>query len=304
MSGTAASVRATRPAGARRKPMALPWRDRGGRFSLLRAAVFVAILAPGIVTGAELALGMMGGRPLMTTILTIGRWTVRLVLIALAITPLRRLAAWPKATTLRRMIGVGAAGYALVHLSLYVIDQNFRIGFVASEIVLRLYLTIGFAALLGLSVLAAISTDGWMRRLGPRWKQIQRAVYPIAALALLHFFMQSKADVTAATLTAGCFLWLMFWRAMPAAWQARPPALFGLAVISALATAALEYGWYATATHVPAWRVLMANLSFVAGPRPAVWIGIAGAAIALACLLRDAVQRMVWRSRDRAENNV
>ena len=292
--------------GARRKHLPLPWLDRGGRFSALKAAVFVGILTPGAVLGTELALGMMGGRPIMNTILAVGRWVVGFLLMALAITPLRRIAAWPQATTLRRMLGLAALGYALAHLSLYVIDQNFHLGFVASEIALRFYLTIGFVALLGLTVLGVLSTDGWMRRLGRRWKQIQRAAYAIGILALLHFFMQSKANVGPATLMAGFFLWLMLWRAMPANWQANAAALLGLAAASALATALLEYGWYATATHIPASRVLMANLSFVAGPRPAVWVGIAGAGIALACGLRDGV---LWlgstmaRARGMAGNN-
>ncbi len=302
--GATGRVRAGRP--ARRKHLPLPWLDRGGRFSALKAAVFLAILAPGAVIGTELGLGMMGGRPVQNTILAVGRWVVGFLLMALAITPLRRIAAWPQATTLRRMLGLAALGYALAHLSLYVIDQNFRFGFVASEIANRVYLTIGFVTLLGLSVLGVISTDGWMRRLGRRWKQIQRVVYALGILALLHFFMQSKANVGPATLMAGFFLWLMLWRAMPANWQANAAALLGLAVASAVGTALLEYGWYATATHIPASRVLVANLTFVAGPRPAVWVGIAGAGIALACGLRDGAAWLgstMARARGMAGNN-
>lgn len=297
MGETAAAVPArvgrgggSRAPARRRTHLPLPWRDRGGRFSALKALVFVAILAPGVVLGAELALGMMGGRPVHNTILAVGRWVVRFILLALAVTPLRRIAAWPQVTTARRMLGIAALAYALAHITLYTIDENLRIGLVVSEIVKHIYLTIGFTALCGLAVLGTISTDGWMRRLGRRWKQIQRLVYGIAVLGLLHFFMQAKADVSPAVLMAGCFLWLMLWRAMPANWQTKPAALLVLAGASALATAFLEYAWYATATHIPASRVLMANLSFVAGPRPAVWIGIAGVGIALACLLRDGVQ--------------
>ena len=236
--GSIGRVRAGRP--VRRKHLPLPWLDRGGRYSALKAAVFLGILTPGALLGTELSFGMMGGRPIQNTIFAVGRWVVGFMLMALAITPLRRIAAWPQATTLRRMLGLAALGYALTHLSLYVIDQNFRLGFVASEIANRVYLTIGFVTLLGLSLLGVISTDGWMRRLERRWKQIQRAVYVLGILALLHFFMQSKANVSPATLMAGFFLWLMLWRAMPANWQANAAALLGLAAASAVGTALLD----------------------------------------------------------------
>jgi methionine sulfoxide reductase heme-binding subunit len=84
---------------------------------------------------------------------------------------------------------------------------------VVSEIVQRIYLLIGFTALTGLAVLAITSTDGMVRRLGGmRWVRLHQVVYGIAFLALIHYFQQTKADVSAPTLAAGLFAWLMCYR--------------------------------------------------------------------------------------------
>ncbi len=93
------------------------------------------------------------------------------------------------------------AAYALSHLCLYIVDSAFDLGFVVSEIVKRLYLTIGFVALIGLVPLAATSTNAMMKRLGGiRWKRLQSLIYPIVVLATIHFFMQSKADIRLPTI--------------------------------------------------------------------------------------------------------
>ncbi len=82
---------------------------------------------------------------------------------------------------------------ALAHFSLYVVDQRYDLLHVASEIVLRFYLTIGFVALVGLATLAATSTDAMIRRVGAQnWNRLHKLVYPIAPLALLHFFCRRR----------------------------------------------------------------------------------------------------------------
>jgi sulfoxide reductase heme-binding subunit YedZ len=113
----------------------------------------------------------------------------------------------------RRMIGVGAFCYAVAHISLFIADQMFDLTKVATEIVLRLYLTIGFVALMGLTALAATSTDKMVRRLGGlRWQRLHQVVYVIALLALIHFFQQTKADIWVPTFIASLFGWLMAYR--------------------------------------------------------------------------------------------
>ncbi len=272
----------TRPVASRPATLAWPWLDRGGRFSPLKAATLAVALLPALAMAAQLALHDLGPEPLVALTHGTGEWAIRLLLLSLLVTPLRHLADWQRVTQLRRMLGLAALGYALAHLALYVVVENFRLLHVAAEILRRAYLTIGFAALVGLAVLGATSTDAALRRLGARWKTLHRLVLPLAALAMLHFFLQSKVDVTEATLTAGLLLWLLGWRLLPAGRvRSSPLALLGLAGAAALATAALEYAWYALATGVPPGRVLAANLDLAFGPRPAVWVGIVGAAVAL-----------------------
>jgi methionine sulfoxide reductase heme-binding subunit len=162
-------------------------REKTGRWSPEKIAALAVVTVPMLWLlvrawtgdlGAGLPkqpFGELGGRPINDAILYTGRWTVRFILLALAITPARRLFNWPKLLNARRTLGVAAACYALVHFTLYIVDQKFRLDVVATEIVLRFYLTIGFVALVGLIALGSTSTDAAVRRLGPRWNTLHRA---------------------------------------------------------------------------------------------------------------------------------
>lgn len=279
----------SRPAAVMRRPAPIlpwPWLDRTGRVSWLKAAVLVASALPAAVLAGQWTAGALGAEPLKALLQGTGLWAIRLLLMTLAVTPLRRVLDWQRVVVVRRMLGLAALGYALAHLLLFAADQGFSLGTVASEIARRFYLTIGFVALLGLAVLGWTSTDGWMRRLGRGWKRLHRLVFGIAVLGLLHFFLQSKMAAWEAVLAAGFFTWLLLWRALPASWQGSVTALLVLAPVSALGAALLEYAWYALATNLPAQRVLLANLDLGFGLRPAVWAGIAGLGLALAAALR------------------
>lgn len=278
MSTTAAASRPAAP--PRRRPTGYPWRDKAGRFSSLRAGCLVLLAAPGAWLLGRWAAGDLGAEPVEAVLHGAGLWALRIALVALAITPARRLYEAPRILVLRRMVGLGALTYAVAHLLLYVVDEGFDLLKVGTEIALRFYLTVGFLALVGFAILGWTSTDGWMRRLGARWKQLHRWTYALTALALLHFFIQSKSDVGEAVLTAGLFLWLMLWRALPGGWETRVLPLLGLALTAMLATVAMEYAWYALATKVPADRVLWANLDVAFGLRPALWVGLVGLALA------------------------
>lgn len=266
-----------------------PWQDRQGAFSPLKAAVLAALFLPGLWLAAQAAQGALGGRPIMEAIHTTGLWAVRILWLSLLVTPLRQLFRWPRIMLVRRMVGLGALAYALLHLVLYAAELKWDLPKLASEIVLRIYLTIGFVALLGLAVLGVTSTDGWVRRLGGRrWQALHRVVYALAALAVVHFALQSKIDVTEAVLMAGLLLWLLGYRLL--APKGGAPGLGRLALLAlgaALGTALVEAGWYAVATGVPPLPVLQANLDIDFGLRPALWVGIAGAgALALRALFR------------------
>jgi methionine sulfoxide reductase heme-binding subunit len=207
---------------------------------------------------------------------------VRFLLATLALTPVQRVFRWSRVALIRRMLGVGAFAWAAGHLLLYIASQGYDLAHVVSEIVLRYYLTIGFVALTGLALLAATSTDGMVSRLGPWWKRLHRIVYGIAALAILHFFMQSKLDASEATLMAGLFLTLMIYRL---AIRLRLPlgarVLAGIAVAGAAATALVEFAWYGLATGANPWRVLAANLHPEQGLRPAVYVLLAAVAVVI-----------------------
>jgi sulfoxide reductase heme-binding subunit YedZ len=274
-----------------------PWTDRSGKFSPLKATVLVGASLPAFLllwaaAAGTLApatpLGPLGARPITEAIHQTGDWAIRFLMMSLAVTPLRRIANWPKLILVRRMLGVTALCYALTHLTLYAVDLKLDIPRVVSEIALRFYLTIGFVALLGLIALGSTSTDAAIKRLGRNWNRLHKIVYVIAALAAFHFFIQSKADVYQPTLMAGFFLLLMFYRV--AHWRGfsltSPTVLATVAVLAALGTAAIEYAWYGIATGVPPGRVLAANLQFAFSIRPAWWVLATGLGVTLVSFVR------------------
>ncbi|HEY3919813.1 MAG TPA: protein-methionine-sulfoxide reductase heme-binding subunit MsrQ [Stellaceae bacterium] len=259
----------------------LPWFDYSGRFSPLKASVFLALFIPGIWTAVSFQLDRLGARPLTEAIHQFGDWTIRLIFISLTITPARIVLQWPRLLEVRRMVGVAACVYVLTHLSLYTADEAFAFGTVASEIVLRIYLTIGFTALTGLCVLAVTSTDGWQRRLGGRrWQSLHRILYGIGLLAVIHFCMQSKLDEWQPTIMAGIFFWLMGCRVV--SWRlgrGKLPlwSVAGLSLAAGLLTALGEAVYFWIAMGAPIGLVLQANLSLETGLRPA-WVVLASTA--------------------------
>lgn len=265
---------------------------------------------PGNAAGLGIALGTgprtangEAARPIYDAIHLSGDWAVRFLLLSLAVTPFRRLWHWTQLHLVRRRVGLAALAYAAIHLLLYALDQQFVLGRIASEIVLRVYLTVGFVALLGLLVLGATSTDAAVRRMGaPRWTRLHKAAYALAGLGLLHFAMQSKLDVGEPMWMWGLFAWAMGWRWL----QSRPGGkaisltwLLALAVFATLFTVASEAIWYAFATGVNPWRVLAANLTPQYGVRPAGWVLLFGIAAAASSLI-GAKRRGPTRSRTRA----
>ena len=253
----------------------MPWTDHAGRFSPLRLTVLVLLATPAALVAYKLAGGALGPRPINAALHEIGNWCLRLLLISLAIRPARAILQWPQIMQLRRMVGVAVFVYAAAHIFLYAADEAFDLQKVAVEIVLRIYLTIGFAALLVLTAMAVTSTDGMVRRLGAkRWRRLHRLVYGAALLAVVHFFMQVKANVDEPWVMAGLFAWLMMYRL--AAWIAKgrgglPEWLPAVLAAGAGAVTALgEAFYYWIKLGVAPVDVLAANLTFDIGPRPAL----------------------------------
>jgi sulfoxide reductase heme-binding subunit YedZ len=150
-----------------------------------------------------------------------------------------------------------------------VLDQKWNLIVVATEIVKRFYLTIGFVALLALVALAITSTSGWQKRLKRNWKRLHWLVYPAVALALLHFFIQSKIKIGEAAFAAGLFAWLMLWRVLPVRLRTGFAGLFLLGAAATLVTVAFEASWYGLVNGIDPMRVLAANLDPELVPRPA-----------------------------------
>jgi sulfoxide reductase heme-binding subunit YedZ len=271
--------------------MGVPWRDFSGRFSPLKLAVFVALFGPALWTLMAFELGWLGPRALNEAIHRIGLWTIRFLFIALAITPLRQILQWPRLLLVRRMVGVTAFAYACTHLTLYTADQMFDLAKVATEILLRIYLTIGIIAVLSLAALAATSTDAMIKRLGARrWQRLHRIVYVIALLTVVHYWMQSKLEIWEPTIMAGIYMWLMGYRLLARFVGVRGrvplPWLGGLALIAAAVTALGEAAYFRLAYGVDPMRVLDANLSLITGIRPAPIVLGLGLAVAAAGALR------------------
>jgi sulfoxide reductase heme-binding subunit YedZ len=270
------------------------WNDYSGRLSPLKLSVFVLLFVPAASVAFGYATHTLGPRELNEAIHRIGLWGIRLIFIALAVTPLHQILQWRRLLLVRRMIGVAAFAYIFVHFLLYSADQAFDVPKIASEIVLRVYLTIGFTALLGLAVLAATSTNAMIRRLGRlNWERLHRLIYAIGVLAVIHYCFQSKLDLWEPTWMAGLLGWLLLYRVLarfvglrgrlPLGWVA------GLSVAAALGTALGEATFFHLAYHTPLLLVLPANLTLATGLRPAPIVLAVGLAVSVAGVLRSAL---------------
>ncbi len=138
----------------------------------------------------------LGANPIEELIHRLGKWGLNFLLITLSVTPLRKLTGMNWLIRLRRMLGLFAFFYILLHFLTYAgLDQRFDIAVIVEDIVERPYITIGMSALLLLLPLAITSTKGMMRRLGKRWQKLHRLVYVIGALGVWHFYWQVKEDI-------------------------------------------------------------------------------------------------------------
>jgi methionine sulfoxide reductase heme-binding subunit len=260
------------------------WLDRRGHFSPLRIGTLVLLLLPLAKAGYDAGAILHGARPLNDLIHRAGFWALVFLGVTLAVTPFRRIARYGNLIDVRRMLGVGTFCYIAAHLTLFVADQKFDLGKAAYEISHRWYLIIGGTAWLGLAVLAATSTDGMVRRLGGlRWRRLHQIIYAVVLLALIHYFQQTKADVTVPTFAASLVGWLIAYRLL-AWWQGAGAlstlSLVAMTVVVSLLTFAGEAIGIAIAFHVSPMRVLSVAFDFGAGIRPGWEVLAAGLAAA------------------------
>lgn len=157
--------------------------------------------------------GELGVNPVETLSHRTGDWSLRFLLLTLAVTPLRRLSGWNWLQKFRRMLGLFTFFYVCLHFSVYLIfDQFFDWQAIVADVAKRPYITVGFAGFLLLIPLAATSTSGMMKRLGRNWQRLHRLVYPISVLGVLHYLWLVKADITEPLLYGGVLAALLGYR--------------------------------------------------------------------------------------------
>lgn len=188
------------------------------QFTLIWRALWVAGLLPLLMLVSAGLRDALGANPIEYITRATGDWTLRLLLLTLAVTPLRQLTGWHWLVRLRRMLGLYAFFYACLHLTTYVwLDQFFDWPGMLKDIAKRPFVTLGFAAFVLMLPLAATSTNAMIRRLGGRaWQRLHRAVYAVAVLGVAHYWWLVKKDLTEPILYAsvlGTLFALRLWHA-------------------------------------------------------------------------------------------
>ena len=190
----------------------------GRQILALKTVLFLLCLTPlsRLIWGAWR--DALGANPIEFIQNSLGTWTLNFLLITLAVSPLRKLSGWHWLLRLRRMLGLFAFAYALLHLFSYLwLDQFFDWQAIAKDILKRPFITVGMAAFILLVPLAATSSNAMIRRLGGRrWQRLHRSIYAISILAVLHYWWLVKRDVTLpavyAVLLSLLLLVRAFWR--------------------------------------------------------------------------------------------
>jgi len=191
----------------------------------LKVAVFLACLMPLAVLMGKFfgptptdvstwGVGL-GANPIEKITHATGDWTLRFLLITLAVTPLRKLLGVPPLIKFRRMFGLFAFFYACLHFTTYIwLDKFFNLHEMLADIAKRKFITVGFAAFLLLIPLALTSTAGWIRRLGgKRWQALHRLIYVSAIAGVIHYLWLVKKDIRKPLIYGAILAVLLLYRA-------------------------------------------------------------------------------------------
>jgi sulfoxide reductase heme-binding subunit YedZ len=193
---------------------------------VVKPVLYVAAVLPAAWIGFAFATGRVMGDEVKFIQHVTGTTVLATLLVTLAVTPLRRLTGWNEIIRVRRLIGLTAFWYALLHVVSYVVfDQSLSVDDIAADVAKHPWVLVGFASFLMLIPLAVTSTNGWVRRLGgKRWQRLHRLVYPAALGGVLHYLWLVKRDVRTPIWFAAA-LALVFaarvWAAQTAAGRAR-----------------------------------------------------------------------------------
>ncbi len=176
--------------------------------------VFTLSLLPLVFLGFRALNGRLTANPVEFLQHFTGDWTLRFLIITLAITPLRKLLNLPELIRFRRMLGLFAFFYVCLHFLTYIgPDQAFNLAGMWKDVEKRRYITVGFLGFVLLIPLAVTSTKGWIRRLGgKRWQTLHRAVYISAICGVIHYYWLVKSDVRKPVFYGVLVAALLLWR--------------------------------------------------------------------------------------------
>lgn len=191
----------------------------------LRVAAWSLALWPAAELAWRIPNALLGPNPVEFLERYTGLWSLRLLLVALAMTPLRRFSGRVEFVQIRRLLGLWAFAWICVHFTVFLtFDLEWSPAKLLEEVMKRTYITLGFGGWLLLLPLAITSTRGWQRRLGRRWKALHRLVWPAVWLGGLHFLWLVKSDYREPLLYLGITAILLLLRAPPWPWRLRRPA--------------------------------------------------------------------------------
>ena len=177
--------------------------------------VFIACLIPfGLIVGDIFNItGSLGANPIEEIQDRFGNWGLRFIMITLAVTPLRQLSGWQWLVRFRRMLGLFAFFYVLMHFVVWlVLDQSLLLSAIGEDIFERPFITIGFAAFLILIALALTSPIAVRRRMGRNWQKLHNAVYAAGVLGVWHYWWQVKLDASEPSVYAAILAFLLGYR--------------------------------------------------------------------------------------------
>ncbi|HTV01833.1 MAG TPA: protein-methionine-sulfoxide reductase heme-binding subunit MsrQ [Luteitalea sp.] len=176
-------------------------------FRSAKPLVWILCLAPLAWLVYRAVFGGLSPNPIDDITDETGQWALRLLLVSLAVTPVRRLTGWNGIIQWRRLLGLFAFFYVCLHLATYVVlDQFFDLASILADVAKRRYITVGVAGFLCLLPLAVTSTTGWIRRLGRKWQTLHRLAYVAAVCGVVHLLWIVKGDDLREPFTYGAIL--------------------------------------------------------------------------------------------------
>ena len=191
-----------------------------------KVVVFLVSAIPFVRLSWGLLRNDLGINPVETLQHTTGDWTLRFLIFTLAITPLRKIFKLPELIRFRRMLGLFAFFYVVLHFVTYLgPDQSFNFSGMWDDVAKRKFVTVGFAAFVLLIPLAITSTTGWIRRLGgKRWQALHRSIYACAILGVIHYYWLVKSDVRKPVFYGFLVGILLLWRVCDAYFRGKGSA--------------------------------------------------------------------------------